>query len=176
MRIEIDTTQIRNKDMPAAGAAALKQLNLDRVISVTRPDKKATFIIFPGQQAIVKSPMTASDVESFQKTPKIKKVEIGKETLDGHPCVKNRVTITNDKGAREESTVWNATDLKDFPVQIMTKENDDTVVIRYRQIQFAKPAAATFDAPPGYKEYADVNAFMAGLMAKVLGGGAPAAK
>jgi hypothetical protein len=168
MRVEVDTSQIKNQSMPAAGVAALKELKLDKVISVTRPDTKFTYLIFPGQQACVKMPMPREDVEAFQKNPKINKVALGKETLDGHPCVKNRVVITDDKGAKQESTVWNATDLKDFPVQIMTKEKDDTVVIRYRQIQFAKPDAATFEAPKGFKEYNDVSEFMTGLMAKAL--------
>jgi hypothetical protein len=170
MRVEVDATQVKNQTTPAAAVAALKEMKLDRVISITRPDKKLNYLIFPGQQACVKIPMPKEDVEAFQKTPKINKVALGKETLDGHPCVKNRVVLANDKGVKEESTVWNATDLKDFPVQIMTKEKDDTVVIRYRQIQFAKPDIATFEAPKGFKEYKDLDEFIAGLMTKTPSG------
>jgi len=39
----------------------------------------------------------------------------------GRPsCVKNKVIVTDDKGDKHESTVWNATDLKNFPVKIET--------------------------------------------------------
>ena len=176
VRVEIDTAKIRNKDMPAVGAEALKQLGMDRVVSVIRPDTRANFIIFPGLQCYVKTTLSKEEVEAYEKKPKLHKIETGKETLDGHVCVKNRVVVTDDKGGKQEATIWNATDLKDFPVQIMTKEKEDTVVIRYRQIQLAKPDAKSYDAPVGFQEYSSVEALMAGLTAKLLGGGEPAAK
>ena len=46
--------------------------------------------------------------------------ELGKDTVDGHPCVKNKVIVTDNEGSKHESTVWNATDLKNFPVKIET--------------------------------------------------------
>jgi hypothetical protein len=171
LRVEVDTTQIRGPDMPAGAAASMKQFGLDRVVSVIRPDKKATFIIFPGIKSFVNTPMPKEEVAAYQKKPRLNKVALGKETLDGHPCVKNRVLVSNDKGVKSESTVWNATDLKDFPIQIMTKEKDDTIIIRYRQVQFTKPEVKSFDAPAGYKEYADVQDLMQGVMAKMTGGG-----
>ena len=53
---------------------------------------------------------------------KVETTEIGKETLDGHPCVKNKYVVTDNEGVKHESTVWNATDLKNFPVKIQTTE------------------------------------------------------
>ena len=38
--------------------------------------------------------------------------------MSGHPCVENKVVVTDAKGATNEFTVWNATDLKNFPVKI----------------------------------------------------------
>lgn len=171
LRVEVDTTQIRGPDVPAGAAASMKQFGLDRVISVMRPDKKATFIIFPGIKSFVNTPMPKEEVAAYQKKPRLNKIALGKETLDGHPCVKHRVIVSDAKGVKSESTVWNATDLKDFPLQIMTREKDDTIVIRYRQIQLTKPEAKTFDAPAGYKEYAEVETLMQGVMAKTTGGG-----
>jgi hypothetical protein len=83
--------------------------------------------------------------------------------------VKNKVVITDDKGQKSEVTVWNATDLKDFPVQIQTAEKENTVVMRYRDIQFAKPDAKQFDAPAGFTEFGDVQQLMEGVMKKMLG-------
>ena len=171
LRVEVDTTQIRGPGMPAGAAASMKQFGLERVISVMRPDKKATFIIFPGIKSFVNTPMPKGEVAAYQTKPRLNKVALGKETLDGHPCVKNRVIVSNDKGVKNESTVWNATDLKDFPIQIMTREKDDTIIIRYRLVQFTKPEAKSFDAPAGYKEYAEVEALMQGVTAKMTGGG-----
>ena len=53
---------------------------------------------------------------------KVEMTEIGKETVDGHPCVKNKVVVTDKENKKHESTVWNATDLKNFPIKIQTQE------------------------------------------------------
>lgn len=154
-RVEIDISQMKSKDMPAGAAAAVKQMGMDRLITIVRPDKKARYLVFPGLQSYVNNPLTAEETDAFAKKPRIEKTAVGKETLDGHACVKNKVIATDDKGAKTEFTVWNATDLKDFPVQIMTKEKDDTVIIRYKDIQLGKPEPKQFDVTADFKEYQD---------------------
>lgn len=176
VRVEMDTTRMKNKDMPDGAAVMLKQFGLDRVTSLVRPDKKTIYLIIPSQQSLVNMPMPQADVDAFQSKPKIEKAVLGKETLDGHPCVKNKVVITDDKGEKRESTVWYATDLKNFPVQILTKEKDDTVILRFRQVQLAKPAAKQFDVPTGYQEYNDVQAMMQGVALKLMSGAAAPAQ
>ena len=170
IRVEIDMSQMKNKDVPAAAAASMKQFGMDRVVSVIRPDKKASYIIFPGLQAYVNLPLPKKDLDTYEKDPRIETAPLGKETLDGHPCVKNKVTITDDQGGKHEATVWNASDLKAFPVQILTKEKDDTIILRYRRIQLIKPDAKQFDAPAGFKAYQDMEALMQGAAMKMMGG------
>ncbi|MCU0786024.1 MAG: DUF4412 domain-containing protein [Verrucomicrobia bacterium] len=175
MRVEIDMTQMKNKDVPAAAAASMKQLGMDRIISITRPDKKATHIIFPGLQSYVNLPLSKEDAEMFEKDPKIEKTALGKETIDGHPCVKNKIVITDANGQKDEAILWNATDLKGFPVQIQTKEKDDIVMLRYKDVKLIRPDAKEFETPASFKEYGDVQALMQGVMMKMIGnGGAPA--
>jgi hypothetical protein len=174
MRVEIDLSRMKNKDVPAAAAASMKQFGMDRVVSVILPDKKASYIIFPGLQAYVKMPLPKEDLETYEKNPKLEKTMLGKETLDGHPCVKNKVVMTDDQDRKHEATVWNASDLKDFPVQILTKEKDDTVILRFRQVQFDRPDAKPFEAPVDFKAYDDVQGLMQGVMVKMIGsGGSP---
>lgn len=174
VRVAINTTQVKSKEMPPAAAASMKQMGLDRINSLVRPDKKAIYIIVPGQKSCVRMPMPKEDQDNFEKKPKIEKTAMGKETIDGHPCVKYKVILTDDKGGKHESTVWCATDLKDFPVQVLTKEKDDTVIVHLRQIQLAKPEATQFEVPTGYQEYSDVQAMMQGIMMKMINAaGAP---
>jgi hypothetical protein len=115
--------------------------------------------------------MPKEDVEAAAKTPKIEKTALGKETIDGHECMKNKGRITDDKAQTLEFTTWEAKDLKGFPLQIETTEKDTTSRIRYKQVQFAKPDAAQFDAPAGYTKYKDTQELMQGMMKKMLGGG-----
>lgn len=174
IRVEVHMSRMKNKTMPTSAAASMKQFGMDRVVSVIRPDKKATYIIFPGMQSYVNLALPQEELETYRKEPKIEKTALGKEALDGHPCVKNKVVITDYQGRKQEVTVWTATDLKDFPVQIETQEGDDKVTIRYRQIRLAKPDARQFEPPTGFKEYDDLESLMQGVIIKMMGeGGVP---
>lgn len=176
-RLEMDMTQIKNSDIPASAGAAMKQLGMDRVVSIVRPEKKASYLIFPGIQSYINTPLSKIDTDAYEKKPRLEKTVLGKETLDAHACVKNKVVTTNDKGEKSEFTVWNATDLKDFPVQILTKEKDDTVIMRYKEVKLARPEAKQFDVPSDFKEYADYTALMQAVMMKMMNdAAAPAPK
>ena len=171
-RLEIDTTQMKNKDLPAGIADQLKQLGMDQVVTLIRPDRKTMYVLYPKLEACLTQPLPKDTAGN----PKMEKQAIGKETLEGHSCVKNKVTFASEKGEKEELTVWNATDLKDFPVQVLIKQNDDTIITCYKQIQLTRPEARLFDLPAGFKEYSDTQSFMQGIMAKILAGGVPESK
>lgn len=168
VRVEIDMTKMRNKDLPAGAAEGMKQMGMDRVVSITQPAEKSTYIIFPGLQSFVNMPLPKEELETYEKNPKLERTAQGKETVDGHACVKNKVVVTDDNGKKHEATVWNATDLKDFPVRIITTEKDDTVILNYKDIKLAKPDAKQFAKPTDFKEYADFQAMMQAVMMKVM--------
>jgi len=167
-RLEIDTAQMKNQDLPAGIAGQLKQVGMDQVVTLIRPDRKTIHVLYPKLEACLTQPLPKDP-----GSPKMDKQVLGKETLDGHPCVKHKVTFTSETGGKEELTVWNATDLKDFPVQVLIKQNDDTIITRHRQIELTRPQARLFDLPPGFKEYHDTQSFVQGIMAKILAGGVP---
>jgi len=171
VRVQLDLTQMKNKDMPTGAAESLKQMGMSQVISIIRPDQKLVYIIYPEQKCYLTMPLAKEDADALEKNPKIEKTALGKETIDGHPCVKNKVVLTDEKGQILEATTWNATDLKDFPLQIRTKEKENTSIVRYKQVQFTKPEAKQFEAPAGYTKYNDAQELMQGMMKKMLSGG-----
>lgn len=173
VRVEIDMAQMKGKDLPPGAAESMKQMGMDRIVSVIRPDKKTMYMVFPGMQSYVNMALAKDDAALLEKNPKIEKQVLGRETIDRHACVKHKVAITDDTGKINEAIVWNATDLKDFPVQIQTVENGNTVVMRYRDVQFARPDVKQFDPPGGFTEYADVQQLMQGVMKKMMGGQMP---
>jgi hypothetical protein len=69
-----------------------------------------------------------------------------------------------EKGSSLEATTWNASDLKDFPIQIQTEEKGNTTLMRFRQVQLAKPEAKDFELPTGYKEYQDQQQLINGVI------------
>ncbi len=168
IRVEIDLTQTRNKDMPAGTAATLKKIGMSEVISIIRPDKKQVYVIYPDQRVMLAMPLPREDYEGSEKAPKITKTALGKETIDGHPCVKNRVLISGANGQSAEAITWDATDLKDLPIQIQTQEKDSTSLIRFKQIQFARPAEGLFEPPSGFTRYDNPDDLKMGVMKKMM--------
>jgi len=155
IRVELDQTKGTGaaKPPPAIGER-LKIIGMARLITIIRPDKNLTVTIFPDQKAYLSAPLPEGE-GATAKQPKITKTPLGKETLDGHPCVKYKVVITDDKGHTLEPTTWEATDMKDFPIQIQTTEDDSVSIVHFKQVQFSQPDPKLFEPPAGFTGYSD---------------------
>ena len=161
IRVEVDMTRMRNREQPDA-IAQVKPFGMDSVVSIIHPEKRTTLILFPKLHAFVKLNMPPAESEAFLKRSRIERTTLGKEKMEGHPCLKQRVVFTEDGGKKSEATVWTATDLRDFPVCVATKEKEGAVAIRFRQIQFTRAESGRFEVPAGYLECADMQVLMAG--------------
>lgn len=170
IRVEIDLAQTRNKNMPAGTADMLRKIGMSEVISIIRPDKKLVYVIYPDQRAMLSMPLPKEDYEGSETAPKVSKTPLGKETIDGHPCVKNRVLISDARGQTAEAITWDATDLKELPIQIQTQEGDSTSLVRFKQIQFARPAEGLFEPPSGFAQYTNAEDLKIGVMKKMMEG------
>jgi hypothetical protein len=150
IRMDINLEQSTSRERSAGAIASLKQSGMERMVSLARPDKKVTYILYPSIKKYMTLPLAKGESEAMEKGLEMVKTDLGKETIDGHPCVKHKVIIRNAKGPVLDTTTWNAIDLKDFPIQIETKEDDKTVIMRFKQVQFAKPDPKQFDVPTDY--------------------------
>jgi transcriptional regulator of met regulon len=171
MRMEVDLSKVRSAEIPEGGGEMFKAMGMDRVITISRLDQKTSLIIFPGLQATLDTPMTEEEADSLDGEAKVVNTELGQETIDGHPCTKNKFVITDKKGRKQEGTVWNATDLKNFPVQLQIPEKDNQVTIKFSDIKFQKPDARLFVLPTGYKQYGSMAELMGALMLRAITGG-----
>ena len=150
VRLGIDLSQVQSKEFTPSTLASLKQAGMDRFVSVFRPDKKLTYLIYPGVQSYQELVQSKGETEAAEKGLKLEKTGLGKDTLDGHPCLKNKVGVKSAKGPVLEAVTWNATDLKDFPIQIEMKEKDNTVRMHFTDVRFVKPDAKQFEVPAAY--------------------------
>ena len=150
VRLDIDLGQVKSKDFTASSLASLKQAGMDRLVSIFRPDKKLTYLIYPGVQSYQELVQSKGETEAAEKGLKLEKSPLGKDTLDGHPCLKNKVVVRSTKGPVLEAVTWNATDLKDFPLQVEMKEKDNTVRMHFTDVRFVKPDAKQFEVPATY--------------------------
>jgi Domain of unknown function (DUF4412) len=168
-RFETDMTEMKSGSMPPDAATQLKSMGLDRMVTISQPDKKVVYVIYPNAQTYAE--MTAADTTATNDNSKVEITELGKETLDGHPCVKNKAVVTDQEGEEHEFIVWNATDLKNFPIKLQMNEQGNAITVSYKNISFAKPDASLFNPPTGYTKYGSVQEMMMQVMMKKIGGG-----
>ena len=168
-RFEINMGEMQGGKMPPA--QQLKAMGMDSMVSISRPDLKLTYLVYPGLNSYVENPVQEVSASTHPDDYKTETAALGKETLDGHDCVKNKVTVTDKDGNKHEFTVWNASDLKDFPVKIAMTDNGNSVTIQYKNISFAKADASQFEIPAGCTKYDNMQTMMQTEMMKKMGGG-----
>jgi hypothetical protein len=160
VRMDIDMSQLKGPQAPPDQVALLKQMAMDRVACVMALDKKTMLLIFPSLAAYVETPVPEEEALALNQDLKLHKTPLGKETIDGHPCVKNRVIMTDAKGRQAEAMVWNAADLKEFPVQMQLNDKGTTVIMSYKEVHLSKPDAKQFDAPASFTKHSDMQQLM----------------
>jgi len=170
-RFEINMADMKGGNMPPNAAAQMKSMGMDQAETIARPDQKVAYLIYPGLKSYAEIQLSNADSAPTNSDYKVEITEIGKETVDGNPCVKNKYVVTDNEGVKHESTVWNATGLKKFPVKIQTTERGDEVTMLFKNVSLTKPAASLFDPPAGFKKYDSMQELMQQEMMKRMGGG-----
>jgi hypothetical protein len=168
VRVDMDLTKAKSVNMPAGAGDTLKSMGMAQIASVFRPDKQQLLVMYPDQKMLMAMPLPKE--QAAIKDAKLNKTKVGDETVDGHKCEKNKVLIPDGKGNNVEALMWNAADLKDFPVRIQVKEKENTSTINFSDVQFTKPEASKFDAPTGYTKYNNPQEMMQAVMSKMGGG------
>ncbi len=102
IRMEMDMSRLKSSELPPTALASLKQMKLDQIVTISRPDKKSTLAIYPLLQAYVDKPMGKDEAAAVEKIYKLDKAKLGRETIDGHACDKNKVVLTDDQGKKQE--------------------------------------------------------------------------
>jgi hypothetical protein len=170
IRFEVNIADMKGGNMPPEAAAQMKAMGMDQNVTISRPDKNLDYLVLPGMQSYIEMPTPKGNRAPTNSDFKVETTEIGKEPVDGHPCVKNKYVVTDNEGVKHTSTVWNASDLNKFPVKIQTTENGDEVVMLFKNVSLAKPAATTFEVPAGYTKYDSMQSLRQQQIMKAMGG------
>ena len=170
-RFEMNMAEMQGARMQAGASEHLKQMGMDKMVAINLPEKRVSYHVYPGMEAYVEEPLRNPESTKAESDYTYETTKLGKETFDGHPCLKNKVVATDKEGATHESIVWNATDLKDFPIRIESVETHSTNTMVFRNVKFSKPDAAEFEPPASYKKYDTMMAMMQDIIMKRMGGG-----
>ncbi|HEY3856116.1 MAG TPA: hypothetical protein VGO67_17130 [Verrucomicrobiae bacterium] len=167
-RFEMDMTKMQGANIKPQAMAQMKRMGMDKIIVVSIPEKKVTRMMYPSMNAYVESALPdASSSGSATTDYKLSVTEIGSDTIDGHPCVKNKVVVTEPSGTLHESTVWNAKDMDKFPLKIEMSDNGKQVSMMFKDVKLDKPDAALFEPPAGSRKY---DSMMDMMMSRARGG------
>ena len=124
------------------------------------------WIIYPALKAYAEMPALDEAVAGGDKDLRIELTEIGKETVDGRECMKNRFVLTDGKGTQREGLAWNAKDLKNFPVRMEFTDGGATVTMAFKNIKLTAPDPKQFQAPAGYTKHSDIQQLMLAALQK----------
>jgi outer membrane lipoprotein-sorting protein len=169
-RVEMDMSAMKGTSLPPDAAGMMKSAGLDRMVTISLANKKTAYVIYPNAQAYAEMTPPNPDATGTNEV-KMEVTELGKETLDGHECIKNKAVITDKQGAQHVFTVWNATDLKKFPVKFSMNEQGNAATTSFRDVTFGKPAASLFTPPSGFTKYESPQEMMQAVMMKSISGG-----
>ncbi len=170
-RSEMNMANVSGPNLPPNAAAQMKALGMDVVVTISTTAKTNIVTVYPNLKAYISTTLPPSAVSTAK--PDVQVTKLGNDTVAGHPCVKNKIIVTED-GQPHEFTAWNATDLNNFPVQIAIAEQGMSATMTYQNVSFGSVSASEFHAPAGYKSYNSIPELMQAAMASRSGGaGAP---
>ena len=173
-RSEMDMTKIQASGIPPQAMETMKQMGMDRSVHITLPQQRKMYTLYPSMKAYVEMSTSETTSETEHKEPKFEETKLGSETIDGHPCTKSKLTVTEENGKQTEAVLWRAADLKDFPIQAQMTPNENTTnIIKFTNINLSKPSASLFEPPSDYKRYTSMQEFMMDNMQRMPPGGMP---
>jgi hypothetical protein len=163
-RMELNFADCKSGDINPQAMAQMKQMGMDRIVNIAQMDRKMLLLVYPGLGSYTEMPTQEGANSPDECNAEITKV--GEETIDSHPCIKNKVVVTVPDGKKYESAIWCAKDMHGFPIRIQTTSEGSTFVMLYKNISFSTPDKSLFDAPAGYTRYANIQTMMQTEMMK----------
>lgn len=168
-RVDMNFSDITGNAIVPALTNQAKAMGMDKSVTLFRPDTKISYSIYPDISAYAPTPFDDPDDGKPASAFRIKTRELGKETVDGHPCIKKKAVVRDDQDKTREFTIWNATDLKQFPIKVEMVKGGKTMRMLFRNVKLSKPDTTLFDLPANYKKFDSLNLLVQEAMMKQLG-------
>ncbi|MCX5641951.1 MAG: DUF4412 domain-containing protein [Candidatus Omnitrophica bacterium] len=125
------------------------RMEMSKMVVIARMDKKITWMLMPEQNMYMESKLKPGSVPVEKDSAQVEKVLIGKDTVDGKPATKYKMTFTDSK---EKNAVYQwFLDANGFPVK--TAALDDSWSHEYANIKQGKQPADLFEVPAGYNKF-----------------------
>ncbi len=172
MRWFLNLDQVRTTRLEPEMMNLLRDAKLGQMLLIMRPQTNAILAVPGMRQWFEFSPPTSASLvdKAREKVGFLQKTEVAREVVEGHPCVKYRLSLPGERSNGEEAFVWQATDMKNFPVRFQTVVNGEKVTLTFRQIREAAPDPKYFEPPAGYTRGGGMDALMQRVMMGAMSG------
>ena len=160
LRLDFDLAQVKGGLLPEFALESLSRVGLNRVATVLDAEKKTILMLYPLARAYTEMEMPKEEVAAAQRKYTSSRTESGRESIDGHPCVKTVVTFTDDAGQKSEATYWLTPDFPGLPAQVETRDKQGTLQLRFKWVRPVTTGAKRFAVPTGYQKYASSTALV----------------
>jgi hypothetical protein len=167
-RTEMNMADAQGGNLPADATAQMQALGMDKVVSISLSDKKTVYMVYPNNHSYVAMDITGG-AGPITNAYQVQTTKIGADTVDGHACIKNKTDVWSSDQTNE-FTVWNATDLNNFPIQIALSQQEMSITIDFQNLSFDKVDASQFQPPAGYTKYGTIQDLMQSAIMNHPGG------
>jgi hypothetical protein len=138
-RMEMDYTKMSGaQGMPPA---------MSSVVMIHRGDEKRTYSLYTNKKKYMVGDETD---EGYYAEPDVVKTFVAKETIDGHPTEKYRITIAYPGQEKQEGFIWNATDLDGMTIRSEIDNATVKMTSTLTGIVMGAPPADLFEVPGDY--------------------------
>lgn len=164
-RTELQPTKMSAAKNASSGESALHR-SINEIVYMTCPERATVYAFYPSLKGYMEVP---DPFAAFNKSRQIEKTDLGQDAVNGHPCFKRKLLVSaGNPGPRREFTVWEATDMNRFPVQVEFASGTNTVQVQFSEVQPGTPDPSLFQPPAESKYYATPDALMTGFMIQMV--------
>jgi hypothetical protein len=116
-------------------------------------DQRTSYMVMNANICMQTStPQAQQNPFSQARNATVERSPAGTDTVDGHPCKVENVTVTPQNGQPSKMKLWEAQDLKGFPIKIEMQSSRGPMTIEYKDISFSEPDASLFTHPDSCRQ------------------------
>jgi len=114
--------------------------------------QRTNYMVMNNGMCMQMTPQGQQNPFSQAQNATIERSSAGTDMVDGHACKVENLTVTPRDGQPTKMKVWEADDLKGFPIKIETQSSRGPVTMEYKDVSFNEPDASLFTHPENCRQ------------------------
>ncbi len=111
-----------------------------------------TYMVMGNSMCMQMTPQGQQNPFAESQNATVERSAVGTDTVDGHSCKVENLTVTSRDGKVTKMKVWEAEDLKGFPVKVEMQSGRGPITVEYEDVSFSEPDASLFTHPENCRQ------------------------